>query len=354
MVRLAQGRRSRGFTLIELLVVISIIAVLIGLLLPAVQKVREAAARLQSQNNLKQMALGVNNYATTRKGKMPAFYTRTDIPVGSGNGLGGEMSLFLALLPYIEQEPVYKTFYVPEGAAPAALPGTFTFTPLGTPPVNPTGTTPLIGTVIQTFKAPGDITYGNGTAQVGANTFGLISYGANFQVFGAPADSGPPGLTPLTGSPNVSSTFADGASQTVLFAEKYALCVKNGITNGASDSANVWAYTPASHPASGSPTIVLGLEYAPIFAVGSRDGFTNYGGPSPAQFGYAGPSAKFQNKPKALSAETPNCGRAAGMYTGGINIGLGDGSVTTVAPEIDAACWWALLTPSRGDIVCDY
>jgi len=314
MVRMPVAYRSRtqAFTLIELLVVIAIIAVLVGLLLPAVQKVREAAARIQCTNNVKQFGLAVHNYHTGRKGNFPKWYN----PVTIAGPATVDISVFAALLPFIEQDNAYK-----------ALLGNSTTL----------SQAQAFAKAIPTFSCPSDRTFGVGSVTLGTTTYGVTSYGFNYQVF--------------VGAPNISTTFVDGTSYTIMFADKMAQCGKNndgGTGAGtAPDSASVWAWGASPSPA----VPALGSDTAPMFAYGSADGLTpgTVIGTGNTQVGYVGLSSKHQDKPLVA-----NCGRASSSHTAALVCGFGDGSVRPVPPEVSIDNWWAMITPARNDEPGDF
>jgi prepilin-type N-terminal cleavage/methylation domain-containing protein len=208
----------KGFTLIELLVVIAIIGVLIGLLLPAVQKVREAASRAQSQNNLKQMGLGFISLAGDSKaGYLPPAFACTDVYTAAtyrqniANFRGvNYIGAFTALLPMIEQENLYKNI-IPLLNAATTTTGAISSIQAGI------GTTTKIGS----FSAPLDSTQDPSQP--------LTSYGLNHLVFvggtandpPAPALSGAGVYSFSTAPYNGTFTVANATVSTEAFAAYY-------------------------------------------------------------------------------------------------------------------------------------
>ncbi|MCI0377532.1 MAG: DUF1559 domain-containing protein [Gemmataceae bacterium] len=160
-----------GFTLLELLVVIAIIAILVGLLLPAIQKTRDAALRIQSMNNQKQLLLAVHQFADNRNGRLPTID-------GSATSPNRQMGFFPALFPFIEEGNRLLNNAVPPG-------------------------TPLTRIVVSVLVSPADPT------ENPKNLF-PTSYAINAQAF--------------YHAPRMPTTFSDGTSNSIALAEHYQYC----------------------------------------------------------------------------------------------------------------------------------
>jgi prepilin-type N-terminal cleavage/methylation domain-containing protein len=218
---LTHHRYRTAFTLIELLVVIAIIAILIGLLLPAVQKVREAAARIQCENNLHQIGVAMHNYHDIYF----RFPTGLQVPIGTGSGdlYVGEGphipqnpvpnyfgNWLVAILPYIEQGNVYNEILAESNNL------TLDYTTYCKSP------TDAGATVIKTYYCPSDYMPPSKQVEYGSCTFGVNSYFGN-----AGTRAWPPGVATCNGvlyynsSVNIAS-ITDGTSQTLFVGERYS------------------------------------------------------------------------------------------------------------------------------------
>jgi prepilin-type N-terminal cleavage/methylation domain-containing protein len=319
--------RRRGFTLIELLVVIAIIAILIGLLVPAVQKVREAASRVQCANNLKQLGLAAHTYHDSHGHLPPAigYY-----PPAAG-ALG---SYFFHLLPFVEQDPLYKS----------AL-GSVTFPPPDGPTsVHYPGNNKVYSQPVAIFLCPSDPSVGpDGGVMINGVSFGASCYAFNALVVAQNDITTIPFKTNPQGKTRIPADIPDGTTNTILHAEKYARCTHTTMAPQFQDGGSAWAYgaagpfpwLPPLHPPPGK-------AFAPGFCIPA---LANQGAPNAI-----GPQSRFQVQPTPFLG---NCDptRAATAHAAGIQVGLVDGSVRTLASSLSGATWAAAVTRAGGELL---
>jgi prepilin-type N-terminal cleavage/methylation domain-containing protein len=353
-----------GFTLIELLVVIAIIAVLIGLLLPAVQKVREAAARASCMNNVKQLALACHNYHDSN-GSMPPFSGLI------GNSAG---SSHFFLLPFIEQSALYQqangnSYNVRTGVVK-----------IFTCPLDPTAPNGQFSS--EAINYSGNST-SVGRTSVNGVPYGAATYAINAQVAAGGVENGhiTRGATTLAGVP-------DGTSNTVLFAERMAWCTGGNYPSPSatprlargSVTWSVWARGPRFN-ATGNRIHSPWADGAPAAATppapngntrGDPDGYTWWDNPAFDQ-AYrnldntnAGPGPRSdpnfrQNwdggvvNPGGIQGGTvpEQCDyrRMQAMHGSIMIAGLSDGSVRAVNASISALTWQIVCNPSDGAVI---
>ena len=312
---------GKAFTLIELLVVIAIIAVLIGLLLPAVQKVREAAARSECMNNMKQMSLATITCADTNQGILPlgrGWYPNTAGP-SANNGYFGVMG---HILPFMEQQNVYNQTAIPAKSIPspdqqwAADQGTTyqmwssAFWSQGTGATN----SGMADAIVKSYRCPSDPSFStfDSSGQGGMDRT-CTSYAYNAQVLVDAWNDG------SINAPNIPLSFPggipDGTSNTCFYTEHYAGCYGT--------------------PSKGTQTPYPVGDSA-LFSPGNQTGVGI--GPSYPQWGPV--------PPEKCDFTMPSSG-----HTAGIMVGMADGSVRFVGQGVSPTTWWYVMTPQGGEVL---
>jgi prepilin-type N-terminal cleavage/methylation domain-containing protein/prepilin-type processing-associated H-X9-DG protein len=315
------SNRRSAFTLIELLVVIAIIAILIGLLLPAVQKVRAAAMRMQCGNNLKQLCLAVHNYHDTQKVLPPARDSNS-------------LSTHAYILPYLEQDNAFRlvnfnaSWNAAGNAAACAVP-------------------------VKTFVCPAD-PYATLVPPGWAGTSYRVNQGSQI-LWGLPAASGPNSTMPAPDGPFFLNSairltdIIDGTSNTAAWSEH----VMGDFTNATgTDQADT--FEPGTYPGTPDQAVADCAGVNPTNL--GMQGVSNVGAPwlqgyhSTTIYFHVGlPNTRSCMFPPGRIATTANS-----AHIGGVNMALCDGSVRFVSNGVPLTTWRALGSRNGGEVVGDY
>ena len=344
-----------GFTLIELLVVIAIIAILIGLLLPAVQKVREAAARIESANNLKQIGLAMHNFSDVNNGLPPTNGWLPKLNASEKYRVDGATgSAFFHILPYIEQDNLYKasltTQYYIYSTKTTTSSGSSTY---NDPTYGYTYTyTQTYSQITSTYVSSGVRAYWGGSLynrpvkvymashdpSLSSSSYGYCSYLLNDEVFSKEL---------------AVQRIGDGTSNTVLVAEGYSSCSSYVSTQTGSNYEYTSAYRSSYWP---------GYLYDSTSTSSYSYTFTGSYYVSRGQTSQKSTSSSIYYTPRfqAVGGKTPQARPAPnqcdgsmpqGLSSGVTQVLLADGSVRGVSPSMNPLTWYGSVTPNGGEVL---